>query len=160
MNRRPHHWLPGLIAGRSLVHPDGTACTLDFGEVYPSGFMAQISVRFRGTLTRNQQREIFTQVDSYHRNTPTLGPQLMMEQEDSLGGSAEVLTTQGSNTRWTIMYWFDQPSTPEQLTLTFTWPEQALESLFVIPGEEVDRAKREATELWIPDQHEYGYTGE
>jgi hypothetical protein len=83
-----------------------------------------------------------------------------MKQEGSPVVSAEVFTTQGSTTRWTIMYWFDRPPKPEQLTLSFTWPEQALESLFVIPGEEVDRAKREATELWIPEPHEYEYIGE
>ena len=149
-----------MIAGQGLVHPSGTACSLDFGEVYPSGVMAQISVRFRGPLMLEQQREIFTQVDSYHRNTPMLGPQLVMEQEDSLGVPAEVLTTQGSSTQWTIMYWFDRPARPEQLTLAFDWPDQDLESLFVIPGEEVVRATREATELWVPDQDEFAYVGE
>ena len=58
------------------------------------------------------------------------------------------------------MYWFDQSAKPEQLMLSFTWPEQALESLFVIPGEEVDQARRDAAELWIPDPHQHKYIAE
>jgi hypothetical protein len=160
MNRRPRHWLPGLIAGQGSVHPSGAACTLDFGEVYPSGVLVQISVRFRGPLTRDQQHEIYTQVDSYHRNTPTLGPQLVMEQEGASAVSAEVFTTQGNTTMWTITYWFDQQVEPAQLTLVVTWPEQGLESLFVISRVNVDQAIRQAAQLWVPDLREYGYTGQ
>jgi hypothetical protein len=106
MPRRPHHWLPDLIAGRGVVHPGGAACTLNYGKAHPFGLLAQISVRFRGPLSLEKQREIGSQSDSHLWNRPVFGPQLTLEQERSARSSAEIVTHEGHNTFWTITYWF------------------------------------------------------
>lgn len=69
MSRRPRNWMPGLLSGQ--VAPElGTAtiCTLNFGEIYPSGFFAEISVRFRGPLSLEEQRTISSQAEWCLRN--------------------------------------------------------------------------------------------
>jgi hypothetical protein len=155
MPRRPHHWLPGLIAGQGVVHPSGAACTLNYGEVYPFGLLAQISVRFRGPLSLDKQREIGSQSDSYLWNKPDRGPQLSLEQERSARSSAEIVTHEGHNTFWTITYWFGREIAPSEVSMTFSWPEQGLEVLFTVSGEDLRSAINRATELWIPDPHGY-----
>lgn len=80
MPRRPQHWFPGLIAGQGVLRSSGPACTLNYAEVYPFGLMAQISVRFRGPLSLEIQRELSQQSGSYLWNKPGVGPQLTLEQ--------------------------------------------------------------------------------
>jgi hypothetical protein len=58
MPRRPQHWFPGLIGGLGVLRSSGPACTLNYAAVYPFGLMAQISVRFRGPLSLEIQREL------------------------------------------------------------------------------------------------------
>lgn len=92
---RPQHWLPGLVAGKGLIDSSGVACTLDYGEIYPFGLLAQISARFRGPLSLEKQREIGTQSESYLRNRPASGPQLKLEQEGKEEIPGEIVTHEG-----------------------------------------------------------------
>jgi hypothetical protein len=117
--------------------------------------MAQISVRFRGPLSRDTQRELGKQAESYLWNKPDLGPRLTLRQEESTASSAEVVTHEGHHAFWTITFWFDQEITGSALSMTFRWPEQGVECAFPIPGEDIGRALEEATELWSPDPEGY-----
>jgi hypothetical protein len=155
MPRRPQRWFPGLIGGQGVVRPSGAACTLNYAEAYPFGLMAQISVRFRGPLSLDTQRELSKQSESYLWNKPDLGPQLTLKQEESTASSAEVVTHEGHHSFWTITFWFDQQITGSALSMTFRWPEQGIECAFPIPGEDIGRALGEATELWSPDPEGY-----
>lgn len=155
MPRRPQHWFPGLIGGQGVIRPSGAACTLNYAEVYPFGLMAQISVRFRGPLSLDMQRELSQQSGSYLWSKPGLGPQLTLEQQESMASPAEVVTHEGHHSFWTITFWFDQEITGSALSMSFRWPEQGIECSFVVPGEDIGRALEEATELWSPDPDGY-----
>ncbi|MFJ5696596.1 hypothetical protein [Arthrobacter sp. NPDC093139] len=117
--------------------------------------MAQISVRFRGPLSLDMQRELSKQSGSYLWNKPDLGPQLTLEQEESTASLAEVVTHEGHHSFWTITFWFDKEITGSALSMAFRWPEQGIECVFPIAGEDIDRALEEATELWSPDPEGY-----
>lgn len=152
---QPRHWLPGLIAGQGFIHSSGAACTLDYGETYPFGLLAQISVRFRGPLSLEQQREISRQSESYLRNKPASGPQLILEHEGTSEVSAQIITHEGHNTMWTFTYWVQQTITPSALSLTFNWAAQDMECGFAISAEKVRHALEQAKELWSPDPEGY-----
>jgi hypothetical protein len=113
--------------------------------------MAQISVRFRGPLSLDRQRELSKQSSSYLLNTPGLGPQLTLEQEESTASPAEIVTHEGHHSFWTTTFWFDRELTGSALSMTFRWPEQGIECVFPIAGEDIGRALEKATELWSPD---------
>lgn len=151
----PHHWLPGLIAGRAFLAPGGPAVTLDYGEVYPFGIMVQISVRFRGPLGLQQQRAISDQGSAYLWNKPALSPQLTVEQDHLGPAPSRILRHQGRSEFWSISYWLDQEIAPSALSMTFRWPEQDINCGFPVPGEEISRALDQATELWSPDPDGY-----
>lgn len=155
MPSRPQHWLPGLVAGQGLIDSSGVAWTLDYGEIYPFGLLAQVSVRFRGPLSLEQQREIGTQSESYLRNRPASGPQLTLEQEGKEGIPGEIVTHEGHDALWTITYWFEQTVAPSALSLNFNWAEQRLESNFAVSAEQSSRALDEATELWSASAEGY-----
>ena len=154
MPRRPQHWFPGLIGGQGVIRPSGAACTLNYAEVYPFGLMAHISVRFRGPLALDVQRELSQQSDSYLWNKPVVGPQLTLEQEAG-ALPAEVVTHEGHHSFWTITFWFDQEITGSALSMTSSWPEQGIECAFPVAGEDIGAALEEATELWSPDPEGY-----
>jgi hypothetical protein len=116
--------------------------------------MAQISVRFRGPLALDVQRELSQQSDSYLWNKPGVGPQLSLEQE-AVASPAEVVTHEGHHSFWTITFWYDQEITGSALSMTFRWPEQGIECAFEVAGEDIGAALEEATELWSPDSEGY-----
>jgi hypothetical protein len=66
-----------------------------------------------------------------------------------------IVTHEGHNTFWTITYWFGREIAPSEVSVTFSWPEQGLEVLFAVSGEDLRYAINQATELWIPDPHGY-----
>lgn len=127
--RRPQHWFPGLIGGQGVVRPSGAACTLDHAEVYPFGLTAQISVRFRGPLALDVQRELSQQSASYLWNKPSVGPQLTLEQEESGASPAEVVTHEGHHSFWTTIFLVRPRDHRTAISMTFDGPSRVLSAL-------------------------------
>ncbi|BCW42455.1 hypothetical protein StoSoilB3_39900 [Arthrobacter sp. StoSoilB3] len=155
MPRRPYNWLPGFVAGRGSILLNGAGCSLNFAEVYPFGLWVQISVRFRGPLTLEQQRDIDRQVGAYLRNSPAEGPLLTIDQDGSGRSTAEIVTHEGHNNFWTISFWVDHKVAAGALSVVFTWTGQDIEMTFSVTGEDVDSALSTATELWKTSSVEY-----
>jgi hypothetical protein len=155
MPRRPYNWQPGFVAGRGSVLLSGAGCSLNFAEVYPFGLWVQMSVRFKGPLTLEQQRDIDRQVGAYLRNSPAEGPQLAVDQDSSGCSTAEIVMHEGHNNFWTISFWVDHDVAAGALSVVFTWTDQDIETTFSVTGEDVDSALSEATELWKTSSVEY-----
>ena len=155
MPRRPYNWQPGFVAGRGSVLLSGAGCSLNFAEVYPFGLWVQMSVRFKGPLTLERQRDINHQVGAYLRNSPAEGPQLTVTQENSGRSTAEVVTHEGHNNFWTISFWVDHDVTAGALSMVFIWTDQDIETTFSVTGEDIETALSAATELWKTSSVEY-----
>ncbi|MGO4493696.1 hypothetical protein AB4Y86_16605 [Arthrobacter sp. 2YAF22_2] len=122
--------------------------------------MAQISVRLKGPLAVEQQREIAGEASSYLHNTPTRGPQLTASQEESLTSRPEIMNHEGRATVWILNYWWECEISPSGLQLNFSWPERNIQASFSIAGEEIAGALKGVVQLWHVDANESGYTGE
>ena len=155
MPRRPYNWQPGIVAGRGSVLLSGAGCSLNFAEVYPFGLWVQMSVRFKGPLTLEQQREINRQVGAYLRNSPAEDPQLTVDQENSGRSTAEIVTHEGHNNFWTISFWADHDVAAGALSMVFSWTDQDIETTFSVTGEDIETALTDATELWKTSSMEY-----
>lgn len=155
MPRRPYNWQPGIVAGKGFVLPSGAGCGLNYVEVYPFGLWVQMSVRFKGPLTIEQQRVINHQVDAYLRNRPSEAPQLIVDQIDSGRSVAEIVTHEGHNNFWTLSFWVDHTVASSELTIVFTWAEQGIEIAFPVVGKDIEGALADATELWETSSMEY-----
>jgi hypothetical protein len=114
-----------------------------------------MSVRFKGPLTLEQQREINRQVGAYLRNSPAESPQLAVDQEISGGSTAEIVTHEGHNNFWTISYWVDHDVAAGALSMVFTWTDQDIETTLSVTGQDIETALTDATELWKASPIEY-----